>query len=533
MGLRHCADVPCTSVNTDVAWGPSPLAQPSLAKGADGLMRISNGAFLARCTDVGCTNFVSLGQVAPGAIGRTALTSSNGLGLIAFQVQGELRVTRCHDVACASFTVSVLDDLGVGQDPDVAIGSDGLALISYMDFANGTLKVAHCNDAACTSARLSVLDGDTDSADLSATVTDSSDPVVGLQEMLYRVLVTNNGPDPVPPTVTYVLPAGVQFRQGGGSGCQERARTVTCTGSADLAPGETTTFYIYVVTPPTAQVLSSTFSVASAAADAVPGNNTATETTVVTAAPTADLAVAVSDGGTAPRWGQPFTWTITATSGGPDTVTGLVSNQLPDGITSVTWSCTASPGSSCQNGTGALASEPVILAAGGMVTFTVTGTVGVGALTLVNEVSIHTYTDVWDPVSANNQAATTAYVREPTQAYVVTPCRVIDTRSSPPALGANSERGISVAGLCGVPADARAVAVNVTAVNPGESGNLRLFPGYPRPLASALNFAAGRTRAGNAIVALSSFGWLVVRCDMSLDSTASTHFVMDVYAYFK
>jgi hypothetical protein len=122
---------------------------------------------------------------------------------------------------------------------------------------------------------------------------------------------------------------------------------------------------------------------------------------------------------------------------------------------------------------------------------------------------------------------------------VITPCRLIDTRgaagpSGGPALAANSSRSFPVAGRCGVPATARAVAINLAAVAPGESGNLRLHPaGSALPVASSLNYARGRTRANNGIVSLGAGGQVTVRCDMPAGSAAATHFVADVYAYFE
>ena len=40
----------------------------------------------------------------------------------------------------------------------MAIGADGLGLISYFDGTNGDLKVAHCNNRTCTAAILTTLD---------------------------------------------------------------------------------------------------------------------------------------------------------------------------------------------------------------------------------------------------------------------------------------------------------------------------------------------------------------------------------------
>jgi hypothetical protein len=123
--------------------------------------------------------------------------------------------------------------------------------------------------------------------------------------------------------------------------------------------------------------------------------------------------------------------------------------------------------------------------------------------------------------------------------YPVTPCRLADTRNPPgptggPALGANTVRTFPVSGACGIPPDATAVALNATAVNASDLGDLRLFPaGQPVPLASSLNFVSGRTRANNATVPLGTDGQVAVQCDMPAGSTGSTHLVLDVYGYFK
>jgi Calx-beta domain len=123
--------------------------------------------------------------------------------------------------------------------------------------------------------------------------------------------------------------------------------------------------------------------------------------------------------------------------------------------------------------------------------------------------------------------------------HALTPCRLVDTRGpvgpgGGPALGANTSRTFPIAGRCGIPATARAVAINMVAVGPGDSGNLRLHPaGTVVPLASSLSFARGRTRANNGIVTLGAGGQITVRCDMPAGSTAAAHFVADVYAYFE
>jgi Protein of unknown function (DUF4038)/Putative collagen-binding domain of a collagenase len=123
--------------------------------------------------------------------------------------------------------------------------------------------------------------------------------------------------------------------------------------------------------------------------------------------------------------------------------------------------------------------------------------------------------------------------------HTLAPCRVGDTRNAPgltggPFLTANSTRFFPVAGLCGVPPDAQAVAINVTVVGATDRGNLRLYAtGSPTPLASAINFGVGQTRANNAVIPLGPNGRIDVRCDMPPGSSGATHFVFDVSGYFK
>jgi hypothetical protein len=123
----------------------------------------------------------------------------------------------------------------------------------------------------------------------------------------------------------------------------------------------------------------------------------------------------------------------------------------------------------------------------------------------------------------------------PTDFYSLTPCRLLDTRLAPGPYGAPAiapgDRVVLAAGRCGIPAGAKAVSLNVTAVTPLAAGNLRFFPGDgTAPNASTLNFTTGQTRANNAIVMLASSGSGTFALRNS--STASVHVVIDVNGYF-
>jgi predicted outer membrane repeat protein len=120
--------------------------------------------------------------------------------------------------------------------------------------------------------------------------------------------------------------------------------------------------------------------------------------------------------------------------------------------------------------------------------------------------------------------------------FAVAPCRLADTRNPPgpsggPALAANSVRSFPVAGLCGIPSSATAVAINLAVFLPSNDGDLRVFPaGGAAPLASSINFRPGIVRANNAIIPLDATGQISIQCDMP---SGSTHFFFDVYGYFQ
>jgi hypothetical protein len=122
----------------------------------------------------------------------------------------------------------------------------------------------------------------------------------------------------------------------------------------------------------------------------------------------------------------------------------------------------------------------------------------------------------------------------PLDFYTLAPCRLLDTRepAGGPSVSAGSERVITTTPRCGIPASAKALSVNLTAVTPSAPGNLRLFPGdAAAPDTSTVNFAAGVTRANNAVVGLASSGSGTLA--MRNSSSASVHVVIDVNGYFE
>ena len=140
---------------------------------------------------------------------------------------------------------------------------------------------------------------------------------------------------------------------------------------------------------------------------------------------------------------------------------------------------------------------------------------------------------------ADSQAVGTILDDDAADFFAVAPCRVVDTRLPPgtnggPALPANGTRIFEIASNCGIPLDARAVAFNVTTVNEGALGDLRVYAADAAvPTASTINFSAGKVRANNGLVVLGTAGKIAVRNDMPVGSTATTNVLIDVSGYFK
>ena len=117
----------------------------------------------------------------------------------------------------------------------------------------------------------------------------------------------------------------------------------------------------------------------------------------------------------------------------------------------------------------------------------------------------------------------------PPGAYTaLTPARVMDTRSSGGPLGPETKRNLTVAGgSTGVPANATAVVMNVTATDTNAPGFLSIYPSAGVPVASNLNWAAGQTVPNLVEVQVGAGGAVTF-----YNSAGSTDVVADLEGYF-
>jgi hypothetical protein len=122
------------------------------------------------------------------------------------------------------------------------------------------------------------------------------------------------------------------------------------------------------------------------------------------------------------------------------------------------------------------------------------------------------------------------------QYFPANPARILDTRDGTGVpggamgqLGTSGTLDVQVTGAGGVPANATAVVLNVTAADsPGPDSYLTVYPaGFTRPLASNLNFVAGQT-VPNLVIARIGVGGKVT----IYNNLGSTVVVADVQGWF-
>ena len=193
-----------------------------------------------------------------------------------------------------------------------------------------------------------------------------------------------------------------------GSSCTTANGTGNLNTTANLLAGGTVTYTVNATV-----AASATGSITNTATVAVPGgvtetnlsNNTAQD--VDTLNPTVDLSITKTDGVAAVQPNQALTYTIVATNNGPSVVANaVVKDTFPTALTGVTWSCSASVGSSCGTGSGSgNLSTTANLLAGGMVTYTVNATVAASASgSITNTATVGAPGGVTETNLANNSA---------------------------------------------------------------------------------------------------------------------------------
>jgi uncharacterized repeat protein (TIGR01451 family) len=269
-------------------------------------------------------------------------------------------------------------------------------------------------------------------ADLAITKTDGVASVTAGAGTTYTITVINNGPSEVTnATVVDTAPAGVTFGtwtclvSNPGIGGTVTTACGAAGGSGNL--NTTVTMKngaVITFTVPAAVAVSATGNIVNTATvgapagttDPNPGNNSASDTDAVVAAPVvADLAVVKTSGAGSVTPGGSTTYTITVTNNGPGEVTGAtVTDIAPVGLAFGTWTCAVNnPGSggtvttACGAASGAgNINTTVTMKVGAVIVYTVPATVSASATgSIINTAFVNTPAGTTDPTPANNSAA--------------------------------------------------------------------------------------------------------------------------------
>jgi serine protease len=115
------------------------------------------------------------------------------------------------------------------------------------------------------------------------------------------------------------------------------------------------------------------------------------------------------------------------------------------------------------------------------------------------------------------------------QVEAIDPIRLVDTRGGAGPMVVGVPQVIQVRGQAGVPADATAVILNVTAGNAHGYGYFSVWPtGVAEPTSSNVNFDAGQSVPNMVMVKLGADGSISVK-----DSVNRADLIIDVFGYVR
>ncbi|MBI2038141.1 MAG: hypothetical protein HYT15_04445 [Candidatus Magasanikbacteria bacterium] len=164
-----CGNASCSSgnVTTTIDSAGDQGSNSSIAIGADGLPVISyynatNGDLrVAKCGNASCSSgnvTTTIDSTGDQGQETSIAIGTDGLPVISYYnvTDLDLRVAKCGNASCSSGNVTTtIDSTGSqGTDTSIAIGTDGLPVISYYNATNGDLRVAKCGNASCSSGNV-------------------------------------------------------------------------------------------------------------------------------------------------------------------------------------------------------------------------------------------------------------------------------------------------------------------------------------------------------------------------------------------
>ncbi len=153
-------DVQASIVDSGVSFGGSgySIAIPADSLPVISYDSAAGALKVAKCNDIACSGGDETITTVDDPANDVGSSSSIAIGadgrpVIAYYdfTAGALKVAKCNNASCSLTTITTVDDPSndVGFSPSIAIGVDGFPVVSYHDWTAGALKVAKCNDAAC------------------------------------------------------------------------------------------------------------------------------------------------------------------------------------------------------------------------------------------------------------------------------------------------------------------------------------------------------------------------------------------------
>ena len=233
-----------------------------------------------------------------------------------------------------------------------------------------------------------------------------SNPAPGVGMLVtYTIAVTNLGPDAATSAdVSDLLPTGVAVVSATASqGSYDAGTGIWTLGAVPV----TRTGILTVTGLVTGQgtLVNTATRRSSTPVDPNAANDTGTAT--LSSSVVADLSLTKTPSVPVAATGSTFTWTIAVVNHGPSTALGAsVADAFPGPFTGVTWTCTASSGSSCTSASGAGPIATTIdLLADGTATFVATGvSAPASSSPLVNVATVTVAAGTTDPDLSNNSA---------------------------------------------------------------------------------------------------------------------------------
>ena len=267
--VGHCNDQACSTasfITLFPAWPANLIRRPSLATGSDGLGLLASilgdgtavGIYyytaVWRCADAACSSVTAApGGTAWGEAFEDYFDLALGLmpgdlPVIAKHRDDRLVVSRCPNPACSPQQHDVVDGVGTGVDPALAVGPAGLALVTYYDGVNQDLKAAYMQplgDSLISIGDVTVVEG---SGGNTAAVFEVHQTGTGGASVQYA-------------TAGGTAAAGVDYMSASGTvnfppGSTSQTITVQVVGDVNVEPDET--FFVNLSSPQGAAILDGT-----------------------------------------------------------------------------------------------------------------------------------------------------------------------------------------------------------------------------------------------------------------------------------